>query len=149
MRRLLSQDVLAGLMFAAFGAAGLILGADLRMGTAARMGPGYVPTLLSWILIALGAFIALRGLVRRYEVIESLHWRPIFFITLAVLAFALLFQSAGLLPALIALVALGALASPESRFSESIGVTLVLLAICIGVFKYGLGMIFDVIRGVW
>jgi hypothetical protein len=105
--------------------------------------------MLAWILIALGGFIALRGLVRRREVIESLHWRPILLISLAVLAFALLFQRAGLLPALVALVVLAALASPESRRLETVGVGVVLFAICIGAFKYGLGMTFDVIRGVW
>ena len=149
MRRLLSQDLLAGLLFAAFGVAALIFGADLRMGTAARMGPGYVPTWLAWILIALGGFIALRGLFRRREVIDSLHWRPILLISLAVLAFALLFQRAGLLPAMAVLVVLAALASPESRRLETVGVGLVLFAFCVGVFKYGLGMTFDVIRGVW
>lgn len=149
MSRLLTQDVLAGLLFAAFGIAALIFGADLRMGTAARMGPGYVPNMLAWILIALGAFIAIRGALRGRPAIESLHWRPISLISLAVLAFAFLFQATGLLPALVALVVLAALASPESRRLETAVAAIALFLICIGVFKYGLGMPFTVIRGVW
>ena len=149
MNRLVTQDVLAGALFAAFGVAALAFGTDLRVGTAARMGPGFVPNVLAWILIVLGGFIALRGLFRRHAVLESLHWRPIVMITLAIFVFAMMFERTGILPALVALVALAALGSPESRRLETVMVALVLFGICLGAFKYGLGMHFAVIRGVW
>ena len=41
------QDLGAGLVFMLIGVAGLYFGSDLAFGTAARMGPGYFPTLLS------------------------------------------------------------------------------------------------------
>ena len=149
MNRLVTQDFLAGVLFMAFGVAALAFGTDLRVGTAARMGPGFVPTALAWILIALGGFITIRGFFRRHEVLESLHWRPIALISVAIFVFALLFERTGILPALAAMVALAALASPESRRLETVMVALVLLVICVGAFKYGLGMQFTVIRGVW
>ena len=33
-------------------------GRELEMGTSFRMGPGYFPTMLSWLMIALGAVMA-------------------------------------------------------------------------------------------
>ena len=42
-RAVLTKDFWSGLLFMGMGAAALILGSDLRVGTAARMGPGFVP----------------------------------------------------------------------------------------------------------
>ena len=56
------KDVLAGLMFMAVAAFGLWLSRDYPIGTAFRMGTGYVPRLLCWILLGLGAIVFLQGL---------------------------------------------------------------------------------------
>ena len=46
----MSKDFWSGLLF--MGAAALILGSDLRVGTAAWMGPGLVPHAIGWIYLA-------------------------------------------------------------------------------------------------
>jgi len=51
----MSKDFWSGLVFMGMGAAALILGSDLRVGTTARMGLGFVPHAIGWILIALPA----------------------------------------------------------------------------------------------
>ena len=56
------KNVLAGLMFIVIAALGLWVSRDYPIGTALRMGTGYVPRLLCWILMGLGAAI----LVLRY-----------------------------------------------------------------------------------
>ena len=61
-RMLARKDVLAGLMFMAVAAFGLWLSRDYPIGTALRMGTGYVPRLLCWILLGLGAVVFLQGL---------------------------------------------------------------------------------------
>ena len=48
------QDIGAGLVFVLIGLAGLYFGSELAFGTSARMGPGYFPTLLSVLIIAIG-----------------------------------------------------------------------------------------------
>ena len=48
------QDLGAGLVFVLIGLAGLYFGSDLTFGTAARMGPGYFPILLSAMIAAVG-----------------------------------------------------------------------------------------------
>src|SRR5437016_10138489 len=56
------KNVLAGLLFIAVAALGLWLSRDYPVGTALRMGTGYVPRLLCWILLGLGAVVLVQGL---------------------------------------------------------------------------------------
>jgi putative tricarboxylic transport membrane protein len=56
------RDVLSGLMFAGVALFGLWLSRDYPIGTALRMGTGYVPRLLCWILLGLGSFVLVQGL---------------------------------------------------------------------------------------
>ena len=53
-----ARDVLAGLLFMAFGAVALVMAQSYAIGTAARRGPGYFPRLLGFLLLG-GGFLAL------------------------------------------------------------------------------------------
>ena len=64
-KSLWNQDGLAGLMFIAFGVLGLWLGRGYGMGTAMRMGPGAVPTIL----------LRRHDPVRRADHVARLHHR--------------------------------------------------------------------------
>ena len=55
------KDVLAGLLFVAVAVVGLYVSRDYPIGTAVRMGTGYVPRLLCWLLLGLGAWILVQG----------------------------------------------------------------------------------------
>jgi hypothetical protein len=147
--RFLSKDFLAGLMFLAFGVAALWFGRHLAVGTAVRMGPGYVPRALSFILLGLGGVISVLALVNGSEPIETPRWKPITLVTIGIICFALLFERAGMAPALVALVAISSLAGEEFKLGEVIGNMVVLTILCIIVFKLGLGMNISVIQGVW
>lgn len=59
MIRFLSKDLLSGVMFIVFGLAALYFGQRLALGTPVRMGPGYVPRMLAFILLSLGSVIVL------------------------------------------------------------------------------------------
>ena len=78
MIRFLSKDLLSGLMFIAFGLAALYFGQKLALGTPVRMGPGYVPHMLSFILLSLGSIIVLATLFRRPTGAEKeRYWIPV------------------------------------------------------------------------
>ncbi len=149
MDRLFSKDLWSGLMFAGFGVLALIMGNKLAIGTAIRMGPGYVPRMLSYILIGLGIAIVVRAILAPGEAIERLRWKPITMITIGVVVFALLFERAGLAPALVCLIFLAALGGQEFKLVETILACAVLIALCVAIFKLGLGMNISIIRGVW
>ena len=138
MRFLTHKDFLSGLMFAAFGVLGVLLGADYRMGTAARMGPGYVPRLLAWTLVALGAVIMLRGVLGDDDPVERGRWRPVALITAGIVAFALLIDPAGLFAAGAALIIIGALGGTRIRWVETLAATAILLVLSAAVFVWGL-----------
>jgi hypothetical protein len=147
--RFLTKDFLSGLMFVGFGAATLYFGQNLAVGTAVRMGPGYVPRMLSLILLGLGALTCVRALVSGSEPVEKPKLKPIVLVTIGIVCFALLLERAGLLPALAVLVLISSLAGEEFKLAEVIGNIVVLAVLCIIVFKLGLGMNISVLEGVW
>lgn len=149
MSRFLSKDFLSGLMFIAFGLAALYFGQKLALGTTVRMGPGYVPRMLSIILLGLGGLICVVALVTGGEMVERPKWKPITLVTIGIVCFALLFERAGLLPALVVLVLISSLAGEEFKLVEVIGNIVALSILCTLVFKVGLGMNISILRGVW
>ena len=54
--------MLSGLLFIAIAAFGLWASRNYPVGTALRMGTGYVPRLLCWLLLGLGAIVLVQGL---------------------------------------------------------------------------------------
>ncbi len=71
------QDVLGGLLLVGIGIAGLVFGASLDFGTARRMGPGFFPTILSWLLIGFGGMVAAGGVVRAGAMATGIAWRKV------------------------------------------------------------------------
>jgi hypothetical protein len=136
-------------MFIAFGLVALYFGQKLALGTTVRMGPGYVPRMLSFILLGLGGLICVVALVTSSETVERPKWKPITMVTLGIVCFALLFERAGLLPALVVLVLIASAGGEEFKLTEVIGNMVVLAIMCTLVFKVGLGMNISIVRGVW
>jgi hypothetical protein len=149
LSRFLSKDFLAGVMFIAFGLTALWFGCNLASGTPVRMGPGYVPHMLSYILLVLGFFISLFALINGGEIVETPRLRPIAMVTIGLVVFALMFETTGMFPSLAALILISSLGGDEFKLVEVIGNILVLTVLCILVFKVGLNMNIDVLRGVW
>ena len=130
------QDLGAGLAFIIIGAAGAYFGADLTFGTAARMGPGYFPVMLSALIILVGLIVGLRGLTIEGPPIEALHFRPLLLINAAILLFGYLLETIGLALTTVALTLVAASARREVRFSELflLGGALALFAVLVFVY---------------
>lgn len=141
MRIRAEKDFWAGFLYLAIAAGFLGLGWDYRVGTSARMGPGYFPMVLGWLLAAFGLISMIRGFVTNGEPAGSIGWRPLAAISAAVLAFAALVPTAGLVFALPVLVTLSALASRQSVYDlRGLAVLVALTVFCIAVFVKGLGV---------
>ena len=150
MTRFLSKDFLSGLLFIAFGLAALYFGRHLAMGTAVRMGPGFVPHMLAFIMIGLGLIISVvAALVNKGEAAEAPRWKPITLVTIGIFVFAALFERTGMFPALVALILIASAGGDEFKLTEVIGNIVVLTILCILVFKIGLSMNISIINGVW
>lgn len=135
------KDLVAGLLYLGLAAGFLWFGQNYRFGTASRMGPGYFPIVLSWILAAFGAISILRSFFSEGLPVGDIAWKKLAIVTLGVVVFALLIDRAGLIFALPAMVIISALASEQSRLDmTSILILVGLTAFCIAVFVKGLGV---------
>ena len=150
MNRFLSKDFLSGLLFIGFGLTALYFGRHLAMGTAVRMGPGFVPHMLAFIMIGLGLIISVVAAVtNNSEMTELPRWKPITLVTIGIFVFAALFERTGMFPALVALILIASAGGDEFKLTEVIGNIVVLTLLCILVFKVGLSMNISIINGVW
>jgi len=83
------------------------------------------------------------------DMVEAPKWRPITMVTIGIVVFALLFETTGMFPSLVALVLIASLGGDEFKLLEVIGNIIVLTILCVVVFKIGLSMNISVINGVW
>ncbi len=136
----LSKNLLAGLMFIAFGLAGLWLARDLDFGAASDMGPGYLPRAVCALLIALGGALAAASLIRAGEPAEGWAWKPLLLITLSALAFAFLLKPIGLVGTLAVTTVLASAAGTLLRPLRLAALAAVLIAVNVGIFVLALKM---------
>lgn len=142
------KDFWAGAMFVAFGLTFLIVAqAYYRTGTALRMGPGYFPTVLGGLLIALGAAVMASACVVAGPPVPRFRLRPIGLVLVAILTFAYGLGSLGLAGAAAALVLVAALAGDELRWREAAVLALVLAGFASLVFVKALGLPFPLCPG--
>ncbi len=133
-------DLLAGLIFIVVGALGLWGGRDLRMGNAAMMGPGYLPLIVSGLVVLIGLGVTIMGLMRSNEPLGVVRLRPLLIILLAIAGFAYAAGSLGFIIAAAWLIGVGSLADPETRLREVAASIVVLTIFGILVFIVGLGV---------
>jgi hypothetical protein len=141
-RKLKSKDLLTGLMFVFVGIGAVWLSQDYSMGTARRMGPAYFPSVVGGALAVLGMVVAVRSLWGRSEPVRLPTLRPMLTITGAVVVFALLMRSLGLVLTLFLLIVISCLAGPRYRVPEVAILFLFLAVISTALFIYGLGLQF-------
>jgi hypothetical protein len=134
------SDFWCGLLFVAVGIAFMVLAREYRFGTPARMGPGFFPTMLGGILATLGLSLAIPALVRDGPSLSGLALRPTLAILVAIVVFALLLTPMGFVIAAAALILIAALADPDLRLLETVGLTLFLFAFSVVVFVLALGL---------
>lgn len=133
-----NKDFLAGLLFFALGVLTIFFARNYPMGLAARMGPGYFPAVLGGILCVFGLVVMIRGLRSGARVQGTWGWRPLGLITLSIVIFGFTMEKLGLVPALILLFFVAALAGREFRFKEVLLLAVLMSAFAAAVFVYGL-----------
>lgn len=148
LSKLRDKDVLSGAIFAGTGLAFTIQSFDLSMGTPAAMGPGYMPAVLSVLLIGFGLAVLARGLLRGGGIIPAVSVRGLAAIIAALLIFAFSVRGAGLGPSVFVMVLVSCLGSTRARPLPSLLLALGLTAFCWAVFVFALGLPLSLI-GPW
>ncbi len=139
-----SKDLYAGLMFSLCGVLTLVGAGRYKLGTAARMGPGFFPTLLGSLLTILGLVIVIRALWIPGERVKSWGLRPLLLVTGAIIGFAVLVQPLGLVVATLVMILVSCFGGREFHLGEVAVLCLLLVTIAVALFAWGLGIPFKI-----
>ena len=145
-----NKDLWAGLMYIVTGAAGMWIARDYPFGSALRMGPGYFPSVLGGIMVAMGIYVLALGLRKNHEKIQgNLSLRALIVLPISMIVFGILMEEAGFIPAMAALIPISAAASREFKWLEVLGLTVGLTILCAAGFIFALGLPYPLIKGMW
>jgi len=136
----LRQDFVGGLVVIAVALFAFWQAADLPTGTLGGIGPGMLPKSLAVLFGLLGALLVLDSFLETGLPLEPWTIRGPVLVALAMVAFGLTVRPLGLVVAGPVAIVIAALASNEVRWVETIVVGLLMTIICIGLFKFALGL---------
>jgi hypothetical protein len=136
------RDVMGGLVVTAIGAGFFLLGRELEMGSSFRMGPGYFPTILSLLMMALGVVMAALAWRARPEegAFGHVPWRGLLLVVGATAFFGLSLRGLGLGLVLVLVVLATAWASRYATWRSSVPLALGIAVFCSVLFIRGLGL---------
>lgn len=135
------KEFWTGVIYVVVGIGAFALARHYTLGSAARMGPGYFPTVVALLLILVGTVILARSFLGGGELVGRPTWKPILLVLGSIIAFGFLIGRAGL-PVAAAVLLLGsAAASDRFRFGwlPLLGV-LALITFCVLAFVVGMGI---------
>lgn len=142
-RRLVLPGTIGGALTLAIGLWVMLEAGGYPIGTARRMGPGYMPLLLGGLMAAMGAALALLTLWRGEPPVaedERADPRALLAVLTGLAAFALVLPRAGLVPAVAALVMISAQGSGQMRLPGTLLLALGLAVLSWAIFRLGLGL---------
>lgn len=142
-----NKDFWGGVMLIGIGAGAVIIAKDYHFGSVLRMGPGFFPTILGVILVLFGVAIMAKGLIKGDKIQSNWSERALILLPLALVLFGILIERLGLVPALVVLIFGSAAAGKEFRLVEVCLLTIVLTGMAVGLFIWGLGLPFPLIKG--
>jgi hypothetical protein len=139
------------LAFAAFlvalGALAFALSSELTVGTAAAMGPGYVPRGLAMLIMVYGLVLGSLAMFAGWQALPGIAWRPLLLLSIAVALFAILLPIAGLALTSFALVVCAGFAAYDVRLHENALLGVVLAGFAVVLFVSVLDCYRDLARG--
>ena len=142
-----NKDFWAGVMLIATGLASILIARDYPLGSTFRMGPGYFPSVLGGILTLFGLSLLIKGLRSSEKITGSWSLRALIMLPLSFVLFGVLMDHAGFVPALAVLIFGSATASSEFKLVEVALLTVVLTALSVGIFIWGLGLPYPLLAG--
>ncbi|BDG03892.1 tripartite tricarboxylate transporter TctB family protein [Anaeromyxobacter oryzae] len=140
------QNLAAGFTLLVVAAIALWAGAGLDAGRLRAMGPGMLPRALALLVGGAGALLVGSAFVKEGEPIGRWRLRGPLLVTIAILAFAATIRTAGLAVAGPLVVVIGGAAAPDARPRELAVFAVLLTALCVGLFRYALGLPIPVLR---
>lgn len=143
MKNIDIREFISGAALVAIGLfVALYASSHYEIGAPARMGPGFFPVALGWILCALGAMVIVFSFRQAMHALTPPPFalRPFLAVVIAVAAFAVLIERVGLMPTALVLAVIASLAGSRFKLGKAVllGVSLAVLSWLI--FTVGLQM---------
>ncbi len=140
------QDFWSGAMFFGLGIFFVAFSQAYQLGTPARMGPGFFPTMLGVLMALLGVLTSWRATAPSAGEGEltKVGWRELILVLAAVALFAVGLPYLGMVVAVTLLIGISAVASHEFNWKETVISIVVLLVMSELVFVKGLELQFPV-----
>jgi hypothetical protein len=142
-----NKDFWAGLMLIAIGAASIFIARGYPFGSTMRMGPGYFPSLLGGILALFGIYVLIIGVRRDDKITVHCSTRALIVLPLSLVAFGLLMNYAGFIPAMAVLIFGSACAGQDFKFVEVLLLTVILTGLSVAIFIWCLGLPYPLVKG--
>lgn len=117
------------------------------LGSITQMGPGFLPTVIGILIAFLGLILGVTSLLAPQAEPIEVDWRPLLFVSAALVVFGLTLERLGLAPGIVLLVAVASLAEPGFRPRLIAGLSLFLVAMTALIFVYGLSTPLELIAG--
>jgi len=120
---------------------------NYKMGTAAKMGPGYFPFWLGALLTALGFFVLLKSMSSKNtkEDIGTWNWKIVIWIAGSVVLYGLLLPTLGFMLSVFILVLVSASASHEFTWKSTVLNAIFLVTFTYLAFVQGLNLQFPLL----
>lgn len=137
----INTDYYAGILMLLLGLGAAFQGMSYQIGTLSRMGPGFFPVALGGMLAVTGIAIALSATGANSENERKPfvpEWRGWACIALSIVAFVVLGQHTGLLPATFAIVFISALGDRQNTIKDALLLALAVMAVSVLVFWWAL-----------
>ena len=134
------KDFWAGVLFASFGSAALVIAQSYPLGSAARMGPGYFPRMLGLLLLGLASILVLRSFKLRGAPLQMRNLKPLAIVLGSVFVFAMGMTTLGIMASTVLLILISSSADREFRWKEAVASSVILAVCTLAVFIYGLGL---------
>ena len=135
------RDIIGGLVLMLIGAVAAVYAFDAYpLGTLRRMGPGFFPAYLGALLVVLGLIIFLPALFRAGPQMPEIEWRSLVFISLAGLFFALGVNRVGIVPSVMGVVLISALADNKLSLRAALVYSTALAIGCWVIFAIALDL---------
>lgn len=135
------RDFIAALIFLAVGTIASWQGSALALSSGEGIGPGFLPRLAAAALVLLGLASLIKAFVVRTPPIGEIAWRPLGAAMASLGLFALLYEGAGLVAAMIVSILASAAATPRIHWPATLGVMVLVTAVAAMLVKaLGLAM---------
>lgn len=136
------NDAASGALFVAFGGYFALEAMTYEIGSAFRMGPGYMPIVLGGILVLLGVLIAAKG-IGKPDTAAAPPWplRALVLVLGTILFFAATIRGLGFVPVVLTSAFVTAMASRKNSWLSAVIIAVGLCVLCLVIFVIGLGLI--------